>query len=199
MLMKVKKILMQHKHLIIAVTGASGSIYGYTLLRILADIESVKTHLIISKSANITIKQELDKSPDALKELADYNYNINDIAAVISSGSFITEGMIIAPASVKTLANIATGNSTNLIARAADVILKERRKLILQVRETPLNLIHLQNMQTVTQAGAIIAPPVPAFYNKPKTIDDLVFYSSARLLDHFAINLKEVKRWQGLN
>jgi flavin prenyltransferase len=190
--------MQQHnKKLIIGISGASGAIYGYNLLKIIATLDHIESHLIITKSAHITIKTELGIPLSEFSKLATIHYKIDDIAASISSGSFITDGMIIAPCSVKTLANIATGNSDNLLCRAADVILKERRKLVLMLRETPLSLIHIENMKKVTEAGAIIAPPVPAFYNHPKDISDIVFHSVARILDLFDLNLKETKRWQG--
>lgn len=189
---------MNKQKLIIALSGASGAVYGYKLLQILSEIDEVETHLIISKSAHLTITKELDISVTSLKNLADHSYKIEDLAAKLSSGSFKTDGMIIAPCSVRTLANIASGNSDNLITRAADVILKEKRKLVLMLRETPFNLIHINNMKTVAEAGAIIAPPVPAFYNNPKSLDDVVFHSVARVLDLFNIDLKETKRWQGM-
>lgn len=185
------------QNIIIGISGASGAIYGIKILKLLQEIDNVKTHLIISKAAHITIKHELEISITEVMELADQCYNYNDIAASISSGSFITDGMIIAPCSVKTLSEIATGYSNNLISRSADVILKERRKLILMLRETPLNYIHIKNMLTVTKMGGIIAPPLNAFYINPTSIDSLVEYSAIRILDLFGIHIN-VKRWSGL-
>jgi 4-hydroxy-3-polyprenylbenzoate decarboxylase len=186
------------KNIIVGISGASGAIYGIRLLEKLKDVSNVKTHLIITKSANITIKHETNYNINDIVDLADFYYNINDISCAISSGSFITHGMIVAPCSVKSLAAIATGNCSNILARAADVILKERRKLVLMLRETPLNLIHIENMNKVTLAGGIIMPPVPAFYNKPKSVDDIVDYSVARALDLVSIHDKDIKRWDGL-
>jgi len=186
------------RNIIIGISGASGAIYGIKILELLRKIDNIQTHLIISKAAHITIKHELDLSIKDINKLADECYNHSDIAACISSGSFITDGMIIAPCSVKTLSEIATGYGNNLISRSADVILKERRKLILMLRETPLNYIHIKNMLTVTKMGGIIAPPLNSFYTKPKSIDELVQYSAIRILDLLDINIA-VKRWSGLS
>ncbi len=185
------------KNVIIAITGASGAIYGVKILQLLREVDNIRTHLIISKSAHITIKHELDITVGDVTGLADEVHKYNNIAASISSGSFITNGMIIAPCSVKTLSEIATGNSNNLISRSADVVLKERRKLILMLRETPLNYIHIKNMLTVTKMGGIIAPPLNSFYIKPNSIDDLVQYSAVRVLDLLDINLSG-RRWDGI-
>lgn len=185
------------RNIIVAISGASGAIYGMKILELLREIEDIKTHLIISKSSHITIKHELDMSVSEVIKLADEHHNYNDIAACISSGSFITDGMIIAPCSVKTLSEIATGNSNNLISRSADVVLKERRRLVLMLRETPLNYIHIKNMLTVTKMGGIISPPLNSFYTKPNSIDELVEYSSVRALDLLGIHLK-TNRWAGL-
>jgi 4-hydroxy-3-polyprenylbenzoate decarboxylase len=184
------------KKLIIAITGASGAIYAVRLLEVLKKVKDIETHLIISKAANITIAEETNLKISDIQKLADYNYNVNDIAASISSGSFKTDGMIIAPCSMKTLAEVATGLSSNLISRAADVVLKERRRLVLMVRETPFHTVHINHMKTLSEMGAIIAPPVPAFYNNPKTIDDIVNHSVGRVLDLFDIDSKIVKRWK---
>jgi 4-hydroxy-3-polyprenylbenzoate decarboxylase len=185
------------ENIIVAITGASGAIYGVKILELLKSIDNIKTHLIISKSAHITIKHELDVSLKEIIDLADEYHGYSDIAASISSGSFITRGMIIAPCSMKTLAEIANGNSNNLISRSADVVLKERRKLILMVRETPLNYIHIKNMLTVAKMGGIIAPPLNSFYIKPNSISELIDYSAVRILDLLEINLTG-KRWNGL-
>lgn len=182
-------------NIIIGITGASGAIYGITLLKILRDLSNIQTHLIISKSAQITIKSETQYKIDEIIELANHYHHHNNIAACISSGSFLCDGMIIAPCSMKTLAEIATGNANNLISRAADVTLKERRKLLLMVRETPFNYIHLKNMLTVTKMGGIIAPPVNSFYILPNSIQELVEYSALRALDMFGIHLENNKRW----
>lgn len=185
--------------LIVAMTGASGAIFGIRLLEILKNIEEIETHLIISKSANITIKYETNYKISDIKNLADFCYNPDDISACISSGSFRTDGMIIAPCSIKTMSSIAHSYCDNLISRSADVILKERLKLVLMLRETPLHLTHLKNMVSVAENGGIIYPPVPAFYSKPSNIDDLVNHTTYRVLDLFGINLPELKRWNGLN
>jgi 4-hydroxy-3-polyprenylbenzoate decarboxylase len=186
------------KNIIVGISGASGALYGINLLKKLKAIKDVRTHLVITKSANITINYETDYTIKEIIELADHHYNINDIACVISSGSFVTHGMIVAPCSVKTLAAIASGNCSNILTRAADVILKERRKLVLMLRETPFNLIHIENMRKVTMAGGVIMPPVPAFYAKPKSVDDIVDYSVARALDLLSIHDKAINRWEGM-
>ncbi|KTD26243.1 MULTISPECIES: UbiX family flavin prenyltransferase [Legionella] len=180
--------------IIIGISGASGIIYGIRLLECLKEYE-VETHLIVSKAAQQTRALETTLSAAQLNHLADKHYNINDIAACLSSGSFQTLGMIIAPCSMRTLANIASGNSDTLLTRAADVVLKERRRLILMVRESPLHLGHLKNMVAVTEMGAIIAPPVPAFYNQPQTINDIIDHSVGRILDLLDIDLGLVRRW----
>lgn len=182
------------KRIIVGISGASGIIYGIRLLECLKQSE-LETHLIVSKAAQQTRIYESSLSAAALNKLADQHYNINDIAACMSSGSYQTLGMIIAPCSMRTLANLVSGNSDNLLTRAADVILKERRRLILMVRESPLHLGHLKNMVAATEMGAIIAPPVPAFYNKPKTIDDLVNHTIGRILDLLDVDLGLVRRW----
>ncbi|MBT4989745.1 MAG: UbiX family flavin prenyltransferase [Rickettsiales bacterium] len=189
----------EEKNIIIGISGASGSIYGVRIIEKLKTLPNVKTHLVITKSAHITLDLETDYKLREIIDLADFHYNINDIASLIASGSFITNGMIIAPCSVKTLAAIATGNCTNLLTRAADVILKERRSLVLMLRETPFNLIHIDNMQKATLAGAIIMPPVPAFYTKPQSIDDIINYSVARALDLLSIHDGGIKRWVGVD
>lgn len=185
------------KKIIIAITGASGSIYGVRLLEILRDLK-FETHLIISKAAHITLTKETDYNIEQIKSLASYNYNYNDIGARISSGSFKTSGMIIAPCSMNSLAQIANGIEDNLISRAAGVILKERRLLVLMCRETPLHSGHLENMLKLSNYGAIIAPPVPAFYNLPRSIQDIVNHSVTRVLDLFDIETGLINRWDGL-
>ena len=185
-------------NIIIGITGASGSIYGLRILEELKNNKNFNTHLIISSAAHITVKQELDFRVKLLQQLANCNYNYNDISASIASGSFKTRGMIIAPCSIKTMSEIATGNTGNLLSRAADVVLKERRKLLILLRETPLNSIHIENMKRLSDAGAIIFPPVPAFYLKPKTIDELVNHTVARVLDIFDIETPFINRWQGI-
>ncbi len=188
------------KKIIVAITGATGSIYGTRLLEILQTIDDVESHLILSNAGALTAKHEIGIDKQAIESLADVVHNPKDIGATLSSGSFITHGMVIAPCSMKTLGSIANGIADNLVSRAADVILKERRKLILMVRETPLNLVHLRNMTTLSEMGAIIAPPVPAFYTQPKTIDEIVNHTVGRILDTLDIsNVNYVKRWQGLS
>lgn len=183
--------------LIVAITGASGAIYGIRLLEILKTMESVTTHLIISKSASLTISSETNYKISEVKALADHCYNVDDISKCLASGSFKTNGMIIAPCSIKTMSAIAHSYCDNLITRSADVILKEKRKLVLMLRETPLHLIHMRNMLSISEAGGVIYPPVPAFYNNPSTIDDIVNHSVCRLLDLFDIETN-VKRWSGM-
>jgi 4-hydroxy-3-polyprenylbenzoate decarboxylase len=187
---------MSTARIIIGITGASGMIYGIRLLELLQAVP-IETHLIVSKSAQLTRTYETNLSLAQLKALADVYHSWNDVGASIASGSFQTLGMIIAPCSMKTLAEITHGTSNNLIGRAADVALKERRKLVIMPRESPLHLGHLQNMVSLTQQGAIICPPMPAFYTKPETIDDLINYSVGRVLDLFDIDVGVVKRWEG--
>jgi len=184
-----------HRRLIVGITGASGVVYGQRLLQTLRRLE-IETHLVLTRSAALTITYELDQPVDAIKALASKVHPINDVGASIASGSFKTDGMIIAPCSMHTLAAIATGVCDNLVTRAADVVLKERRRLVLLVRETPLHLGHLKNMTAVTEMGAIVSPPVPAFYSRPKTIEDLVDHTIGRALDLFDIDTKTVTRWR---
>lgn len=185
---------MTKKRMIIGISGASGIIYGIRLLEVLQSSD-IETHLVISKFAELTRVAEVEITSKALRDLADVVYPISDLGAAISSGSYQTMGMIIAPCSMKTLAEIATGMASNLLSRAADVILKERRRLVLMVRESPLHTVHLENMLKVTQMGGIIAPPVPAFYSKPETLDDIVNHSVGRVLDLFGVETDLVKRW----
>lgn len=185
------------KKLLVAISGASGAIYGIRLLEILRQL-NIESHLIISKSAHLTILHETDYSIQQVQDLADYCYKISDIGCRIACGSFRTFGMIIAPCSMRTLASVAGSIENNLISRAAGVILKEQRKLVLMIRETPLHRGHLENMLKVTSYGGIIAPPVPAFYNLPKTLDDIINHSILRVLDIFDIDNSLIKRWDGL-
>jgi 4-hydroxy-3-polyprenylbenzoate decarboxylase len=181
--------------LVVGITGASGAIYGIRLLEALKKY-GVETYLIMTRWAEETIRIETDYAPDYVRSLAYRVLDNNDLGAPVSSGSFRTGGMIIAPCSMKTLAGIATGYTENLMVRAADVCLKERRPLLLLTRETPLNMIHLENMLKLSRAGAVIMPPVPAFYNRPQTIDDLVEHTVGRLLDSVGIaNDGLFKRW----
>lgn len=187
---------MNKKRIIVGITGASGAIYGVRTLEILKEINEIETHLVVSKVANITISEETDTTLKEIENLADEVHKCGDLAASISSGSFKTEGMIIAPCSMKTLGEIANGISGSLMSRAADVVLKERRKLALLVRETPLNLIHINNMKKIAEAGGYICPPVPAFYNNPENINDIVNHTVGRVLDIFDIDSNLVKRWK---
>jgi 4-hydroxy-3-polyprenylbenzoate decarboxylase len=182
--------------IIVAISGASGAIYGIRLLEELKKLK-VETHLIISKSAGITISLETGVKVSSVAKLADYSYNVEDISARISSGSFKTKGMIVLPCSMKTMSEISSGVTSNLISRAADVILKERRKLVLAVREVPFHLGHLRTMVNLTEMGAIISPPLPAFYPMPKTVDEIINHSVGRILDLFDIENNLVKRWSG--
>jgi 4-hydroxy-3-polyprenylbenzoate decarboxylase len=185
------------KRIIVGISGASGAVYGIEMLKMLKEL-GAQTHLVITKAARITIAHETEYSVSEISALADYHHKIDDIGACISSGSCPIDGMVIAPCSVKTLAEIATGVTPSLLSRSADVILKERKPLVLMVRETPLHAGHLRNMTEVTAMGAIIAPPVPAFYTKPQSIDEMVCHNVARVLDLFGLEAKGLKRWQGL-
>jgi 4-hydroxy-3-polyprenylbenzoate decarboxylase len=184
------------RRLIVAITGASGVIYGVRALQLLRDVKDVETHAIVSPAALRTAADELDMSAEEIRSLGDKLYNYRDIGAAISSGSFRTAGMLVAPCSVKTLSGIANCYNDELIVRAADVCLKERRRVVLLVRETPLHAGHIALMDQATRNGAIIMPPVPAFYSKPRTIDDIVNQTVGRALDLFDINLPLVKRWK---
>jgi polyprenyl P-hydroxybenzoate/phenylacrylic acid decarboxylase-like protein len=185
----------ERRRLVVGISGASAPHYGIALLRRLAKIDFVETHLVISAGALRTIALETELHPSDVRALADVSYKPNDMAAAIASGSFLTAGMAIAPCSMKTLAAIAHGYSDNLIARAADVTLKERRPLVLLTRETPLSLIHLRNMTAVTEAGAIVLPPVPAFYHAPATIEDLIDHTVGKTLDQLQIAHDLFRRW----
>ncbi len=187
---------MNKPRLIIGISGASGIIYGIRLLQILQPLP-IETHLVVTKSAQLTRAYETSTSAAELKSLADVYYRCNDVAAPIASGSFKTMGMIIAPCSMKSLGEIAQGCGGNLLTRAADVVLKERRRLVLMPRESPLHLVHLQNMVAITQMGGIICPPVPAFYHKPDTIMDLVNDSVSRVLDLFDLDSGLSRPWMG--
>jgi 4-hydroxy-3-polyprenylbenzoate decarboxylase len=187
------------KKLIIGISGASWVIYGIRLLEVLREVPDVETHLVMSEAATITIGLETAYKPEQVRALADVVYRFGDIAAAVSSGSFKTAGMIVIPCSMKTLAGIATSFSDNLLLRAADVVLKDRRRLILVARETPLHLGHIRLMQQVTEMGAIVAPPMPAFYHKPQTIDDIINQTVNRVLDLADVELPQdlFVRWQG--
>ncbi|MGA8401692.1 MAG: UbiX family flavin prenyltransferase [Stellaceae bacterium] len=182
--------------LIVGISGASGVAYGARLLTLLKDLP-VETHLVMSRTAEMTLTLETDLKPADLRARADVVHAIGDMAAPISSGSFPTLGMIIAPCSIRSMSEIATGVTTTLLTRAADVVLKERRRLVLVVRETPLHTGHLRTMTALSETGAIIAPPVPAFYAKPQTIDEMIDHSVGRLLDLFGLDSGTVRRWSG--
>ena len=184
----------KEQRLIIGISGASGIVYGIKLLQMLQG-SAIKTHLVMSKSAELTLSYELDMKLAQVHALADEVYAVKNIGAAIASGSFPTMGMIIAPCSVRTMSEIASGVTSSLLTRAADVVLKERRKLVLMVRETPFHTGHLRTMTALSEMGAIVAPPLPAFYNRPETIDDLVAHSVGRVLDLFDIDCPELKRW----
>ena len=184
------------RRLIVAITGASGAVYGVRALELLRDVEGVETHLILTPAAAQTVQAELDMDAADVRALADHAYNHRDIGAAISSGSFRTAGMLVAPCSVKTLSGIANCFDHELVVRAADVCLKERRRLVLLFRETPLHAGHIALMDQATRSGAVIMPPVPAFYHRPQTIDDIVNQTVARALDLFDIDLPVIKRWK---
>jgi len=186
------------RRLIVAITGATGAIYGVRVLDLLRRIGGVETHLLISPAGWLNVQHELGLSRDELHPRADVVHPVRDIGASVASGSFPGDGMIVAPCSMKTLASIAHGLSDNLIARAADVTLKERRRLVLLVRETPLNLAHLRNMTAVTEMGGVIFPPLPAFYNRPQTIDEMVDQTVSRVLDLFPLGASLTHAWTGL-
>ena len=185
------------KRLIVGITGASGAAYGVRILERLSELP-IETHLIATRWARVTIEHETGRSWSEVRELADVVHAEGDQAAAISSGSFRTDGMVIAPCSVKTLGAIANGFAHNLVCRAADVVLKERRPLVLAVRETPLHSIHLRNMLTLSEMGVVIFPPTPAFYGLPESIDDLVDQTAVRILDQFGLDLALPTRWAGL-
>lgn len=185
---------MAPQRLIVGISGATGIVYGVRLLELLRDTP-IETHLVVSRAGDMTRAYETNLSARALRDLADVVYGIQDVGAAISSGSFQTLGMVVAPCSVKTVAEIACGLGQSLLTRAADVTLKERRRLVLLVREAPLSLIHLRNMTAVTEAGGVIMPPVPAFYTKPRDLDDMVTHTVCRTLDLFGIDVGRLERW----
>ena len=186
------------KRLIVAMTGATGSIYGLRILETLRAAGGWETHLVVSEAGMLNAWQEYRLARKDINKLADVVHNVRDVGASIASGSFITEGMVIAPCSMKTLSGVAHAFSDNLVTRAADVILKERRRLVLITREAPLNLAHLRNMVAVTEMGGVIFPPVPAFYSGAKTIDDLVNHTVGRVLDLFGFEHSTINRWAGI-
>ena len=182
--------------ILVGITGASGAIYGIRLLEVLRDY-GAETHLVMSKAAQVTLACETSLKVADVEKLADVVYPNSDIGAACSSGSFKMHGMIIAPCSIKTMSEIATGNTANLMSRAADVALKERRRVVLMLRETPLHIGHIRNMATVTEAGAIVYPPVPAFYALPQSLEDMIDHTLGRVLDLFDIDVGKVRRWSG--
>jgi 4-hydroxy-3-polyprenylbenzoate decarboxylase len=186
------------RRLIVGMTGASGAIYGIRLLHLLKGA-GIETHLVVSRSAKITLAQEMDIGVAEVSALADVVHQVDNIGASIASGSFRTMGMVIAPCSMRSLAEIACGVTSSLLTRAADVVLKERRRLVLLVREAPLHLGHLRSMTSVTEIGAIVYPPVPAFYARPGSLEQMVDHTLGRVLDLFDIETKAVSRWGGLN
>lgn len=189
----------QKKRLVVAITGASGAIYGVRILQALSQHAEWESHLVCSSSGALTAAHELGMGRPEIEELADVVHNVRDIGASIASGSFQCDGMVIAPCSMRTLAAVAHGMADNLVTRAADVMLKERRRLVLLARETPFNLVHLRNMTAVTEMGAIVLPPMPAFYNHPRTVDDIVDHTVGRALDLFHVeHAGLVKRWEGI-
>lgn len=190
----------QKKRLIIALTGATGAVYGVRMLQVLQPQEEWETHLVISDAGVINLKHEMNMKRADLYQLADVTHGINDIAATIASGGFKTEGMVIAPCSMKTLAAVAHGFGDNLISRSADVVLKERRRLVVVPREAPLNLVHIRNMADVTEMGGIIFPPMPTFYSKTDSLSAMIDETVGRVLEMFGVNVDGLyKPWQGLS
>ena len=186
------------RRLVVAITGATGAVYGVRLLQTLAATPGIETHLVVSDAAALTLHQEAGLQRRQVEALAHVVHKNRDVGAAIASGSFQTDGMVIAPCSMKTLAAVALGLSDNLIARAADVVLKERRRLVLMVRETPFNLAHLRNMTAVTEMGGIVFPPLPSFYHRPASIEEMVDHTVARVLDLFGVEHALAPRWSGM-
>jgi len=186
------------RRIVVAITGATGAVYGVRLLQRLGACPGVETHLVVSDAASLTLHQEVGLQKRDVEALAHVVHRNREIGASIASGSFQTDGMVIAPCSMKTLAAVAHGLSDNLIARAADVILKERRRLVLMVRETPFNLAHLRNMTAVTEMGGIVFPPLPSFYNLPTSIDEMVDHTVARVMDLLGVDNSLAPRWGGM-
>ena len=186
------------RRLVVAITGATGAVYGVRLLQLLSGTPGIETHLVVSDAAVLTLHQETGLQRRDVEAMAHVVHKNRDIGAAIASGSFQSDGMVIAPCSMKTLASVALGLSDNLIARAADVVLKERRRLVLMVRETPFNLAHLRNMTLVTEMGGIVFPPLPSFYHKPASIEEMVDHTVARVIDLFGIEHALAPRWAGL-
>jgi 4-hydroxy-3-polyprenylbenzoate decarboxylase len=182
------------RRLVVGISGASGVVYGVRLLELLKPL-AIETHLVMSKAAELTLAYETDRKMAEVRALADVTYSIGDVGAAIASGSFRTLGMVVAPCSARSLAEIATGVTSTLLTRAADVALKERRRLVLMVRETPLHSGHLRNMLALSDMGAVIAPPVPAFYARPASLEEMIDHSLGRVLDLFGIDAGTVRRW----
>ena len=187
-------LIQKPRRMVVGITGATGIIYGVRILEALRDL-GIETHLVVSKAADMTRAYETDFSASDIRDLADFVYSASDIAAPNSSGSFKTMGMIVAPCSVRTMSDIAHGVTSGLISRAADVALKERRRLVLLLRETPLHAGHLKSMLAISEMGGIIAPPVPAFYSRPRTLEDMVMHTVGRALDLFDLDLSTFPRW----
>ena len=185
------------RRVVVAISGASGAIYGIRALQLLGAIDDIETHVVVSTAAKVTIGVETERTAAEVEAMADHAHAVRDIAAPISSGSFATAGMLVAPCSIKSLSAIANSFSADLISRAADVCLKERRPLVLMVRETPFHLGHLRLMERATESGAIIYPPVPAFYNDPTSLDDVVTHSVGRALEHLGVQTAGLNRWHG--
>ena len=183
------------RRLIVGLSGATGAIYGIRILDVLSKVDDIETHLVLTRAAKMTIQVETTHSVKEVESMADFVHDINNVGASIASGSFRTEGMVIVPCSMKSMGGIALSVGGDLLVRAADVVLKERKKLVLVTRETPLHLGHLESMVSLTRMGAIIFPPVPAFYHRPKTLDDVINQTIARVLDQFDIDLDLFKRW----
>ncbi|MDR9838634.1 UbiX family flavin prenyltransferase [Herbaspirillum huttiense] len=188
----------RRQRLIVAITGATGAIYGVRLLEHLRKHGQVETHLMVSEAGVLNLHQELDMRRKDVEALADVVHNVRDVGACIASGSFASTGMVVAPCSMKTLAAVAHGLSDNLITRAADVVLKERRRLVLMVRETPFNLAHLRNMTSVTEMGGVIFPPLPGFYQRPASMEEMVDHTLGRVLDMFGISMQLTPEWKGM-
>ena len=188
----------EKRRIIVGISGASGTVYGIRLLETLRSCEEIETHLVITGVAKKIIRHENGLEPDDVLRLADQVYSIDALGAAIASGSFLAEGMIIIPCSIKSLSGIANSFNDNLLIKVADVCLKERRKLLLVLRETPLHLGHLELMARVTSYGAVILPPVPAFYHQPQTVDDLIDHTIGKILDNFGIEHNLFRRWQGM-
>lgn len=186
------------KRIIVAISGASGAVYGVRLLQLLRELNHVQTHLTISDAGCLNLQQELDANRSDIEALADAVYPVHNVGAAIASGSFQCDAMVVAPCSMRTLAAIAHGLADNLITRAADVTLKERRRLILMVRETPLSLVHLRNMTSVTEMGGIIFPPVPSFYHRPQSLAEMVDQSISRVVDLLGLPQPQAPRWGGI-